>query len=90
MADQETAQETAWGTDFSLPPNDSTQKFTEPVALSSTLPADLPVARTALELSFDLLALRARCKSESRDRGRTGQEHLSSVPRNLRTNHKIA
>src|SRR5262249_26705205 len=40
------------------------KKFTEPVALSSTQPADLPVARMALELSFDLLALRARCRGE--------------------------
>ena len=49
----------------SLPraPKGSDQKFTEPVALSSTVPAnprpcDLPVPGSG----FDLLALRARCK----------------------------
>src|SRR5215204_3436566 len=40
------------------------QKFREPVALSSTEPADFPLARTALELGFGLLALRAPCKRE--------------------------
>ena len=40
------------------------KKFTEPVALSSTRPADRPLPRRACELSFDLLALRARCKRE--------------------------
>ena len=38
------------------------KKFREPVALSSTEPADFPLARTALELGFDLIALRAPCK----------------------------
>ena len=40
------------------------KEFTEPVALSSTQPADLPLPRTALGRSFDLLALRARCVKE--------------------------
>jgi hypothetical protein len=35
------------------------------VALSSTEPADFPLARTALELGFDLPALRAPCKKEA-------------------------
>ena len=37
------------------------RKFTEPVALLSTQPADLPLPRMALRRSVDLLALRARC-----------------------------
>ena len=40
------------------------RKFTEPVALLSTRPVDLPLPRTASGLSFDLLALRARCDEE--------------------------
>ena len=40
------------------------KKFTEPVALLSTRPDDLPLPRTASGLSFDLLALRARCVDE--------------------------
>src|SRR5215204_6341562 len=43
----------------------SCAKFKEPVALSSTEPADFPLPRTALELGFDLLALRAPCTRES-------------------------
>ena len=50
-------------------PSAGPKKFTEPVALSSTRPVDLPLPRTASVLSFDLLALRARCKEETRDRG---------------------
>ncbi len=38
------------------------KKFAEPVSLSSTASADLPLAGTALGLGFDLLALRARRK----------------------------
>jgi len=38
------------------------KKFTEPVALSSTQPAGRPLPRRALRQSFDLVALRARCK----------------------------
>ena len=36
------------------------QKFAEPVALSSTQPADRPLPRRASRLSLDLIALRAR------------------------------
>src|SRR5439155_3077860 len=42
------------------------KKFTEPVALSSPRPTDLPLARTTSRLGFDLLAPRARCKGQSR------------------------
>src|SRR5688572_8092674 len=41
------------------------KEFTEPVALSSTQPADRPLPRRAFELSFDLLALRARCMRDT-------------------------
>ena len=34
------------------------------MALSSTEPADFPLPRTALELGFDLVALRAPCRAE--------------------------
>jgi hypothetical protein len=37
------------------------EKFTEPVALSSTQPTDVPLPRSAARLSLDLVALRARC-----------------------------
>ena len=49
------------------------KKFTEPVALSSTQPADLPLPRRASRLSFDLLALRARCVEEAMGKARLGQ-----------------
>ena len=42
------------------------KKFTEPVALLSTRPTDRPLPRRAFRLSFDLLALRARCVEEPR------------------------
>jgi hypothetical protein len=42
------------------------KEFTEPVALLSTQPADLPLPRMALRRSFNLLALRARCEQEPR------------------------
>ena len=45
-------------------------KFAEPVALSSPEPTDLPLARTASRLGFDLLALRARRRKESTSAGR--------------------
>src|SRR5262249_4041424 len=45
------------------------KKFTEPVALSSPQPTDLPLPRTTSRLGFDLLAPRARCKRQSRRRG---------------------
>ena len=41
------------------------KKFAEPVSLSSTASADLPLPGTALGLGFDLLALRARRKQET-------------------------
>jgi hypothetical protein len=41
------------------------QKFTEPVALSSTASADLPLPGTAFGSDFVLLALRARCKQHT-------------------------
>src|SRR5262249_36374228 len=40
------------------------KKFTEPVALSSTSPVNLRLPPTALGSGFDLLALRAGCRSE--------------------------
>src|SRR5688572_23293268 len=49
------------------------QKFKEPVALSSTEPADFPLPRTALELGFDLVALRAPCRAET-SRGGSGRQ----------------
>ena len=45
--------------------SDPDQKFTEPVALSSTSPVNLRLPPTALRSGFDLLALRARCKKEA-------------------------
>src|SRR5436190_2258991 len=42
------------------------KKFAEPVSVSSTVFADLPLAGTAFELGFDLLRFRARRKEESR------------------------
>ena len=46
--------------------NATEKKFTEPVALSSTRPTDRPLPRKALRLSFDLVALRARCRHDAR------------------------
>src|SRR5689334_9569748 len=43
------------------------KKFAEPVSVSSTAFADLPLAGTALVLGFDLLRFRARRKWQSRD-----------------------
>ena len=54
------------------------KKFTEPVALSSTQPADLPLPRRASRLSFDLLALRARCVEEPMGEARLGQARSQS------------
>ncbi len=42
------------------------KKFTEPVALSSTTPANFRLPPTVARCSFDLPALRARCKGQSR------------------------
>ena len=63
----------------------SDQEFTEPVALSSTRPADRPLPRRACELSFNLLALRARCNREAMGHGRLGQGGRSPDCRNLRS-----
>jgi hypothetical protein len=41
------------------------KKFGEPVSLSSTASADLPLPGTAFGLGFDLLALRARRKQHT-------------------------
>jgi hypothetical protein len=49
------------------PPARDQKKFAEPVSVSSTAFADLPLAGTALELGFDLLRFRARRKWQSRD-----------------------
>jgi hypothetical protein len=49
------------------------KKFAEPVALSSTPPTSFPLARTTRRLSFDLLALRARRKEDSRRPPRRAQ-----------------
>jgi hypothetical protein len=40
------------------------KKFAEPVSVSSTVFADLPLAGSAFELGFDLLRFRARRKRE--------------------------
>ena len=55
------------------------KKFTEPVALSSTQPADLPLPRRAFRLSFDLLALRARCVEEPMGEARLGQAPANRI-----------
>ena len=47
----------------------SDQKFAEPVALSSTQPADRPLPRRAFRLSLDLIALRARREEEPNGSG---------------------
>jgi hypothetical protein len=60
------------------------KEFTEPVALSSTQPDDLPLPRTTFGLSFDLLALRARCVEEARACRRPGQGGYTVRSRNLR------
>ena len=44
----------------------SDQKFAEPVSLSSTLPTGLRLPPSAARMGFDLLALRARRKKETR------------------------
>ena len=55
------------------------KKFTEPVALSSTQPTDLPLPRRAFRLSFDLLALRARCVEEPTGKARPGQAPTNRI-----------
>ena len=54
------------------------------MALSSTEPADFPLARTALELGFDLIALRAPCKREGIRTARSVQERSQSESCKLR------
>jgi hypothetical protein len=60
------------------------KKFTEPVALLSTQPADLPLPRTALRRSFNLLALRARCEQEPTHARPEGQDSPAPDYRTLR------
>jgi len=66
------------------PPRKAAFSFTEPVSLSSTLPGNLPLAGTAPGSRFDLLALRARCKGDSRPRSRAPQESGEGSARKLR------
>jgi hypothetical protein len=54
------------------------------VALLSTQPADLPLPRTALRRSFNLLTLRARCVEESINASREGQDGPAGGYRTLR------
>ena len=67
--------------------------FAEPVALSSTEPTDFPLPRTASRLGFDLLALRARRRSESTARPgcgfkpRAGEKGRSLRGRRAREGH---
>ena len=53
-------------------------EFAEPVAVSSTVSADIRLPPSALEVGFDLLPLRARRSSESTQRRRTRQEGEST------------
>ena len=55
------------------------KEFTEPVALLSTQPADLPLPRTAFGRSFNLLALRARCEQEPTHARARGSRHSGTV-----------
>jgi hypothetical protein len=63
------------------------KNFAEPVSLSSTAPANFPLPRTVFECGFDLLALRARRRRESREPGRAVQALSEHVFRYLRTIH---
>jgi hypothetical protein len=67
------------------PPRKAAFSFTEPISLSSTPPGNLPLAGTAPASRFDLLALRARCKSQPRGRGGPAQEARRTTGCNLRT-----
>ena len=64
------------------------RKFTEPVALLSTQPADLPLPRMAVRRSFNLLALRARCEEEPMGESRRGQVSRPSNCRSLRCSRR--
>ncbi len=63
----------------------SGQKFTEPVALSSTNPTNLRLAPTALGSGFGLLTLRARCKRQPNADHRGGQAQSQRHVRCLQT-----
>src|SRR3954454_17271484 len=60
------------------------KKFAEPVALSSTASADFRLPATTFGFSFDLLALRARRKRESRGPQGSHQGVRKRHGRNLR------
>ena len=64
-------------------------EFAEPVALSSTTPANFPLARTAARLGFVLLALRARrnrhCTRASTSRQGAGRESFANCGTSSRT-----
>src|SRR4051794_7880050 len=60
------------------------KKFAEPVSLSSTLPADLPLPRTACRRSFVLLALRARRKWQPSRSATAQQDRRETRFRSLR------
>jgi hypothetical protein len=55
------------------------QEFAEPVALSSTAPANFPLPRTAARCGFGLLALRARRKNDSRPQCAVSQVPLCAA-----------
>jgi hypothetical protein len=63
------------------------KKFAEPVSLSSTASADFRLPATAFGFGFDLLALCARRKWESRDVETEGQGVSKGRGRNLRIFH---
>ena len=60
------------------------KKFTESVTLSSTEPVGFPLPRTTSGLGFELLALRARCKRDSRPAAGRLQEPRAREWRTLR------
>src|SRR5205807_723033 len=66
------------------------KKFAEPVSLSSTASADLPLPGTALGLGFDLLALRARRKQHtnvSRKPVKGSKKDVSAICGNFSFHH---
>src|SRR5262249_62291041 len=58
-------------------------KLAEPVSLSSTPPTNFRLPPTAARLGFDLLALRARRKRQSRGVNTSVQDLSEHVVRNL-------
>ena len=58
---------------------DEDQRFAEPVALSSTQPADRPLSRRALRPSLDLVTLRARRTEKPKRWSCDGQAALRNV-----------